>query len=401
MTASADRSDIDIDELCDQHDPHAVDGRRAEGELGAPGHADGARAARLHALHARHAPQPGERRLAEPRPLRALVRATPRCCSTRSSTSAATAWSSRTSSASASSARRAPGTPSTARRPASRRRPGRSARASRRASGSRSPSACSPRASTAPGHADHRPPHVHDRLRRRPRGGRLSPRPRSLAGHLGLGRLIAFYDDNHISIEGDTELVLQRGRRRALRGLRLARAAPRRGHLAPDRLEEAARAAMAVEDRPSLIVCRTHIASGAPEQAGQRGRARLAARRGGDPRSPRSVYGWPRRAAVPRPGRGARALPRDDRARRARSSATGSARFAAYRERAPRARRRARGDLRAARAGARPPGRCTRFDAGDEDRDAQGLRGRARRSPPSSSRRWSAAPPTSRPRRSR
>src|ERR671914_105246 len=28
----------------------------------------------------------------------------------------------------------------------------------------------------------------------------------SLAGHLGLGRLIAFYDDNHISIEGDTEL---------------------------------------------------------------------------------------------------------------------------------------------------------------------------------------------------
>src|ERR687896_1491887 len=28
----------------------------------------------------------------------------------------------------------------------------------------------------------------------------------SFAGHLGLGRLIAFYDDNHISIEGDTEL---------------------------------------------------------------------------------------------------------------------------------------------------------------------------------------------------
>ena len=29
----------------------------------------------------------------------------------------------------------------------------------------------------------------------------------SLAGHLGLGRLIAFYDDNHISIEGDTALA--------------------------------------------------------------------------------------------------------------------------------------------------------------------------------------------------
>ena len=29
----------------------------------------------------------------------------------------------------------------------------------------------------------------------------------SIAGHLGLGRLIAFYDDNHISIEGDTALA--------------------------------------------------------------------------------------------------------------------------------------------------------------------------------------------------
>ena len=29
----------------------------------------------------------------------------------------------------------------------------------------------------------------------------------SLAGHLGLGRLIGFYDDNHISIEGDTALA--------------------------------------------------------------------------------------------------------------------------------------------------------------------------------------------------
>ena len=52
----------------------------------------------------------------------------------------------------------------------------------------------------------------------------------SLAGHLGLGRLIAFWDDNHISIEGNTALSFTEDVARALRGLRLARAEPRRGH---------------------------------------------------------------------------------------------------------------------------------------------------------------------------
>ena len=55
-----------------QHDPHAVDRRDPEGELGAPGHADGARAGRVRALAALPALRPGTADLAEPRPLRAL-----------------------------------------------------------------------------------------------------------------------------------------------------------------------------------------------------------------------------------------------------------------------------------------------------------------------------------------
>ena len=37
----------------------------------------------------------------------------------------------------------------------------------------------------------------------------------SLAGHLGLGRLVYVYDDNHITIDGPTELVVQRRRARS------------------------------------------------------------------------------------------------------------------------------------------------------------------------------------------
>ena len=57
-----------------QHDPDAVDRRDPEGELGPPGHADGAGAAGLRALAAVPALRPRRPDLAEPRPLRALGR---------------------------------------------------------------------------------------------------------------------------------------------------------------------------------------------------------------------------------------------------------------------------------------------------------------------------------------
>lgn len=88
----------------------------------------------------------------------------------------------------------------------------------------------------------------------------------SLAGHLGLGRLVYVYDDNHISIDGPTELSLSDN-------------APARfgsygwhvediGEVANDcdALEAALRRAMAVEDAPSLIVLRSHIGWPAPSR---------------------------------------------------------------------------------------------------------------------------------------
>jgi transketolase len=85
----------------------------------------------------------------------------------------------------------------------------------------------------------------------------------SIAGHLGLGRLIGFYDDNHITIEGDTKIAFTEDRagRYEAYGWHVQNLGE---EIELDRLEEAVRVAQEVEDRPSLIVLRTHIAPGAP-----------------------------------------------------------------------------------------------------------------------------------------
>jgi len=87
----------------------------------------------------------------------------------------------------------------------------------------------------------------------------------SLASHLGLGRLIAFYDDNHITIEGDTALAFSEDVRRRFEayGWQVIELGE---DLRLDTLEGAARAAMAEEERPSLVILRTHIAPGSPNK---------------------------------------------------------------------------------------------------------------------------------------
>jgi transketolase len=87
----------------------------------------------------------------------------------------------------------------------------------------------------------------------------------SLAGHLGLGRLIAFYDDNKIQLAGPTSQSFSEdvAKRYEAYGWHVENVGE---DLSLDRLEQASRRAMAIEDRPSLILVRSHIGFGSPHK---------------------------------------------------------------------------------------------------------------------------------------
>jgi transketolase len=87
----------------------------------------------------------------------------------------------------------------------------------------------------------------------------------SLAGHLGLGRLIAFYDNNKVQLAGPTSQSFSEdvAMRYEAYGWHVQDVGE---DLALDRLEDATRSAMAVDDRPSLIVLRSHIGYGSPHK---------------------------------------------------------------------------------------------------------------------------------------
>jgi transketolase len=90
----------------------------------------------------------------------------------------------------------------------------------------------------------------------------VSAEASSVAGHLGLDNLIVFYDDNKITIEGDTDLAFSEdvGKRYESYGWFVQRI-DGHDHV---QIRAAADRALAEKDRPSFIVCRTHIAQGAP-----------------------------------------------------------------------------------------------------------------------------------------
>jgi transketolase len=87
----------------------------------------------------------------------------------------------------------------------------------------------------------------------------------SLAGHLGLNNLIYLYDDNHISIEGSTDLTFteDRGARFEAYGWFVQKVADGNDLGA---IAGAIRAAQAETERPSIIMIRTHIGYGSPHK---------------------------------------------------------------------------------------------------------------------------------------
>ncbi|MEA3376136.1 MAG: transketolase [Chloroflexota bacterium] len=84
----------------------------------------------------------------------------------------------------------------------------------------------------------------------------------SLAGHLGLSKLIYLYDDNEISIEGSTEVAFTEKVPERFRAYGWHVQEVNGYDL--QAIEEAIGAARGEAERPSLIICHTHIAYGAP-----------------------------------------------------------------------------------------------------------------------------------------
>lgn len=168
----------------------------------------------------------------------------------------------------------------------------------------------------------------------------------SLAGHLGLGKLVVLYDDNHVSIDGQTDLAFSEdvaARYDAL-GWHVVRDID--GH-DPEAVAAAIETARGTLDRPSLLQVKTTIGFGSPNLAGKSdihsdalGEAELNATKDhlGIPREP-LFY-------VPE---GAETLLREQAARGAEAHAAWTEAMAAYREadadRAAELDRRLAGDL--------------------------------------------------------
>jgi len=95
----------------------------------------------------------------------------------------------------------------------------------------------------------------------------ISSEAASLAAHYKLGRLIYIYDDNHISIEGDTKLAFTEDRMARFEAYGWHTQSVADGNDL-DAIESAVKAAQAVTGKPSIIAVRTIIGYGSPNKQG-------------------------------------------------------------------------------------------------------------------------------------
>lgn len=119
----------------------------------------------------------------------------------------------------------------------------------------------------------------------------ISAEAASLAGHLGLGKLIYLYDDNHISIEGNTDIaftedVLERFNAYGWHTQRVSD-----GNDMPA-IADAIQNAQRETERPSLIAVRTHIGYGSPNKQ-DTAKAHGSALGAEEVRLTKKAYGWP------------------------------------------------------------------------------------------------------------
>jgi transketolase len=121
----------------------------------------------------------------------------------------------------------------------------------------------------------------------------------SLAGHLGLGKLTCLYDDNRVTLAGGTPITFSEGRARRFEayGWHTVTVADG-GDLAA--IDAALAAARAERSRPSLILVRTHIGFGSPEQDSFKAHGSPLGPT--DVRRTKQALGWPAEPAFLVPG---------------------------------------------------------------------------------------------------
>jgi transketolase len=113
----------------------------------------------------------------------------------------------------------------------------------------------------------------------------------SLAGHLGLGKLIALYDDNHISIDGNTEISFTEDVSKRFEAYGWHTLHVENGNTDLDAIAKAIEEAKSVTDKPTMIKVTTTIGYGSPNKANTAG-AHGAPLGGDEIKLTREALGW-------------------------------------------------------------------------------------------------------------